>query len=278
MPTPEQVKQNVAGVFDRAAATYDQTGPDYFTTFGRIVVAAAALQPGERVLDIGSGRGAVLLPAAAAVGPDGRVDGVDLAPGMVSLLSADIARLGVSNASVVLGDAETPPVTGTYDVVVSGLVLFFLPDPAAALRGYRRLLRADGRLAFSSFSRDDDRWGPVYRLIGAFVPPDESPLPRPADADGPFASDLNVTELVTAAGFVDVGNSHHPHVTSLASKEDWWTWAWSHGMRGRLERIPPEQLDDTKDAIYQAIDDIAEPDGSVTVRMSIRVTTARTPA
>ena len=143
MPTDEQAKQYVAGIFDRASETYDQTGVDYFGSLGRLVASAAELRPGERVLDVGSGRGAVLLPAAQAVGPSGSVDGVDLAPGMVTRLSADLDRLGRDNATVVLGDAQDPPVQGPYDVVVSGMVLFFLPDPTVAVRRYRELLRAE---------------------------------------------------------------------------------------------------------------------------------------
>lgn len=274
MPTPEEMKQAVIGVFDRASATYDQTGVDYFTRFGAILTAAAALQPGERVLDIGSGRGAVLLPAAAAVAPDGRVDGVDLAPGMVERLSADLVRLGITNASVVVGDAEHPPVEGPYDVVVSGLVLFFLPDPAGALGVYRSLLRPGGRLAFSSFSGDDDRWKAVYAAVTPLIPPDAPPLQRPVALSGPFSSDDACTEMVEGAGFSDVRQAHHEHVTKFVNKDDWWRWSWSHGMLAFWERVPVAAVEDARSAAYQAIDGILDPDGTITIRQSIRVTTA----
>src|SRR3954453_10543312 len=112
MPTDDQIKQKIAGIFDRASETYEQTGVDYFGPLGRLLVGAARLSSGERVLDVGSGRGAVLLPAAEAVGPGGFVDGVDLAPGMVERLSADLYRFGVTNAAVTLGAAQAPPVEG----------------------------------------------------------------------------------------------------------------------------------------------------------------------
>ncbi len=82
-PTPEQMKAGVAGVFDRAAATYDQVGVDFFRPIGRFLVSRTAPRPGERILDLGCGRGASALPAAEAVGPTGAVLATDLAPTMV---------------------------------------------------------------------------------------------------------------------------------------------------------------------------------------------------
>jgi hypothetical protein len=70
-------QQTVAAIFDRAAATYDLVGPPFFAHFGRRLVELARLAPGERVLDIATGRGAVLFPASEAVGPSGRVTGTE---------------------------------------------------------------------------------------------------------------------------------------------------------------------------------------------------------
>jgi ubiquinone/menaquinone biosynthesis C-methylase UbiE len=72
-------KAETAGVFSRVAPTYDTVIP-FFQTFGRHLVAAASLRPGERVLDLACGRGAVLFPAALAVGEQGSVLGIDIAP------------------------------------------------------------------------------------------------------------------------------------------------------------------------------------------------------
>ena len=113
-----------AEVFDRAAPTYDRVGVAFFSTFGRALVDAAAVRPGESVLDVGCGRGAVLGPAASAVGPTGRAVGVDLAPSMVALTAADLADQ--PHVTVAQADAAAlPPELGTFDAVVSSLVLFF---------------------------------------------------------------------------------------------------------------------------------------------------------
>lgn len=271
MPTPDAIKLLASGLFDRASATYDQTGNDFFSTFGRWVVDAADLQPGDRVLDLGSGRGAVLLPAARAVGPEGRVDGVDLAPGMVERLRADIADL--PQATVIEGDAENPPVTGPYDAVLAGLLLFFLPDPLSALKNYRALLRPGGRLAFSSFQTEDTRWKPVFAAAGTLL---TGPAPeRPGLQQ--FSSDDVVTELVGEAGYIDVVHDNREHATPFASKDDWWRWTWSHGGLAFWERIPRDRVDEAKSLAYQAIDDTFGPGADLAARTVIRVTSARRP-
>ncbi|MBW6439200.1 hypothetical protein KZ829_36295 [Actinoplanes hulinensis] len=60
-------------IFNEAADDYDSVGVDFFSPFGAALAEAAAIAPGERVLDVGCGRGTVLFPAAAATGPPGRV-------------------------------------------------------------------------------------------------------------------------------------------------------------------------------------------------------------
>jgi O-methyltransferase/aklanonic acid methyltransferase len=69
-------KEHIAGVFSRAASAYDRVGPQFFTHFGRRFVDLAEITPGARVLDIASGRGAILFPAAEQVGTDGSVIGI----------------------------------------------------------------------------------------------------------------------------------------------------------------------------------------------------------
>ena len=97
--------REVAAVFGRTADRYDSVIP-FFTSFGALLVEAAALEPGQRVLDMGCGRGATLLPASVAVGPMGRVVGIDLAEEMVALLGADLEAAGVENATVRVGNAQ----------------------------------------------------------------------------------------------------------------------------------------------------------------------------
>lgn len=72
-----QRKRQVAGLFDRASGTFDQVGPRFFSYFGRRLVEIAQIPSGSRVLDVATGRGALLFPAADSVGPHGQVTGID---------------------------------------------------------------------------------------------------------------------------------------------------------------------------------------------------------
>jgi len=81
--------------FDRAAETYDRVGVDLFQPIAARLLEGLEPKVGERVLDIGCGRGAVLVPLAAAVGRTGRATGLDLAPQMVAAAADEAARAGL---------------------------------------------------------------------------------------------------------------------------------------------------------------------------------------
>jgi ubiquinone/menaquinone biosynthesis C-methylase UbiE len=271
-----RAKAVLAGVFDRAAATYDQVGVPFFTPAGAALVAAADLRPGERVLDVGCGRGSSLLPAAEAVGPAGRVTGLDLAPGMVAAARAEAERRGLRHVEVRVGDAEDPDLPpGSVDAVLAGLVLFFLPDPAAAVRRYARLLRPGGRLAVSTFAESTPQDEAAYRrlLSGvlALLPP--APEPGPDDPPPPerrLRTRESLLDLVGGAGFTDVRFVERDFPVEFDTPRRLWDWAWSHGMRGLLESVPADRLDEARAAFLAAAEDVR----SLTYR--VRFTTALT--
>ena len=188
----------VAGVFGRAAQTYDRVGVEMFGPIAERLVAELDPRPGERVLDVGCGRGAVLLRAAARVGPTGVVDGVDLAPQMVEAAREEARAAGL-DVDVRVGDAQAPPPgRGPYDVVACSLVIFFLPDPAAALRAWRDLQVDGGRLGLTTFAGYDEAWRAVDAVFTAHLPPEVKEA-RARVGAGPFGSDEGVEALVRDA-------------------------------------------------------------------------------
>jgi ubiquinone/menaquinone biosynthesis C-methylase UbiE len=257
----------VIGVFDEAAASYDSVGVEFFTPMGAELVRRAAIRPGEHVLDVGCGRGAVLLPAAAAVGPTGRVVGTDLAPDMVARTAAATAHLPA--VSVRVGDAQAPAFDpGTFDVVTAGLVLFFLPDPPAALAAYRNLLRPGGRLAFSSFAAYDPRFQRAMKALAAHAPG----LAAPPPLHEMFGSEQQLRTAL--AGYAAVRISEFTQVSRFADVEQWATWVASHGGRQVLRAIPAELLPAATEAAGAELAAARTDDGAFQLTTTIRVVVA----
>ena len=105
------------------------------------------LEPGELVLDLGSGAGTDSLVAAQMVGPAGSVVGIDMTPEMLAKARASAAELGATNLEFVEAEAERLPFAdGSFDVVISNGVIDLIPDKDAVFAELFRVLRPGGRI------------------------------------------------------------------------------------------------------------------------------------
>lgn len=142
------------------------------------LLALAAPARGEVVLDVACGAGVMAVAAARAVGPAGRVLGVDLADAMVQASRQRALDLGLAQAVFERMDAEQLQLPdASVDVALCALGLMYVPDPDAALRELHRVLRPGGRAVLAVWGeRARCGWASLFGIVDAEVKSEVCPL------------------------------------------------------------------------------------------------------
>jgi len=157
-------------------------------------LAFADAKAGETVLDLGSGAGIDCFLAARAVGPTGRVVGVDMTPTMIERARANAVKAAMPNVEFRLGEIEHLPVAdGTIDLVISNCVVNLSPDKPQVFREALRALKPGGRMLVSD-------------LVWNVAPPEN--IRKSVDALVGCVAGASLRQeyldLMAAAGFTDV--------------------------------------------------------------------------
>jgi SAM-dependent methyltransferase len=157
-------------------------------------ITLATLQPGEIVLDLGSGGGIDCFLAARRVGESGHVIGVDMTVEMIEKARANKEKLGASNVEFRLGEIEHLPVADhSVDVIISNCVINLSPDKPQVFRETYRALKPGGRLAVSDIVTDGPLPEPIRNSLSAWA--------------GCVAGALDIKDYTAAieqSGFVDI--------------------------------------------------------------------------
>jgi SAM-dependent methyltransferase len=157
-------------------------------------VTLAGLQPGETVLDLGSGGGIDCFLAAKQVGPEGQVIGVDMTPDMLEKARANARHMGVENVEFRLGEIEHLPVADeSVDVIISNCVINLSPDKPQVFREAYRALRPGGRLMVSDIVTRVELPPEIKQDLGSWA----------ACVAGAWL-DRDYVAAIEAAGFVEV--------------------------------------------------------------------------
>jgi ubiquinone/menaquinone biosynthesis C-methylase UbiE len=253
-PDASAKKQALEGVFDRAASIY--AGVPYFPVLGQWLVDLAELPAGAHVLDVACGHGAVLIPAARQVGPRGQVTGIDLSGGMVQAASAAIDRLGLTQAQALRMDAERLEFRdASFDFVLCGFSLQFLPHLDDALSGFRRVLKPAGRVVVTTWGREGDeswRWyrdlRQAYQAVAKL-------------SSNSFDRSEDLLDRFSRAGFGEIRIIPRELDVIYATEEEWWAMQWSVSARAGLERLEPGQLERLKADVFERMQALRQADG-----------------
>jgi len=157
-------------------------------------VALASLNPGETVVDLGSGGGFDCFLAAKQVGESGQVIGVDMTPDMLSKARSNAEKMGTKNVEFRLGEIEHLPVAdNTADIIMSNCVINLSPEKSKVYREALRILKPGGRLAISDI------------VATAPLPPDiQQNLALVSACVGGAATIDDTKEMLQEAGFGDI--------------------------------------------------------------------------
>lgn len=189
--------------------------------FGDDILAAAAITPTDRVLDIGCGTGG-FTRAAARLAARGEALGVDIGRPLVEAARAQAAAEGPANVRFEQADAQVHPFApASVDVVLSRFGIMFFDDPAAAFANVRRAVVDGGRLAFVCWrALEHNPWTAISRatLSEHLGPADLGP----PDAPGPFslADPGRIRSVLAAGGFTSVIVDEVVHPMWLGSDAD----------------------------------------------------------
>jgi ubiquinone/menaquinone biosynthesis C-methylase UbiE len=262
MSDPSTPKANeLVDVFTRASGRFDQEeGIRRFGHFGRRLVGAAGLHPGAQVLDVATGRGAVLFPAADRVGPSGRVVGIDLAPGMIEATRQDLRRRGLANVEVRVMNAEQLDFpTDSFDALLCGFGVMFFPHLDQVLAEFRRVLKPGSIVAVSTWATP----GPLYAW--------EEDLWRRYGIADQYPSKLHVQSLseppelasvLEGAGFREVEVRLEVDEVTHPDEAQWWARTLANAVtRTALESLGADALDRFRAEAYAHLGRLLGPDG-----------------
>jgi SAM-dependent methyltransferase len=235
--------------------------------FGSQVVAALAPQPGDRVLDVGCGNGALSLAIAPLVAPAGRVFGLDISGPMIEVAAQRAHAARSSNAIFEQGDAQTYHLEeASFDAMVSRFGVMFFDDPDAAFANLARSLRRGGRTVLTCWQ---DVLANEWLMVPAGAALAHVPMPDLGEAGqpGPFslAEPDRLRSILSRAGFADVNvNDLRCPMRMGSTVEDTVSFMQGTDMATALMAdVSDEVAAAAWAAVRQALEPYAGPDGVV---------------
>ncbi|MHA6205949.1 class I SAM-dependent methyltransferase [Dyella soli] len=262
------IPDSADALFSRMADQFDRHPLSFWSLLGQRLVELTGLKPGQHVLDIGSGTGAVAIPAAQAVYPGGSVLGIDIAKRMVDVAGRRARDAGAHRLSFHHADAITFATRRRLDAILGGFSLFFIEDMPAALERFRDWMKPTSSWSFSFWSRQP--FAPLGDMLledlGALLPGLAADM---AAIRHRVADQTTLTNL-----FADFGGQvslvselHHFPVGTI---DLWWDLVMHSDMRGLIERIDPMQRERLKRRHFHRVEERFGKNTFLTVELPVR--------
>jgi ubiquinone/menaquinone biosynthesis C-methylase UbiE len=252
-------KPMIEELFDGAAARYDHEGPGIFQNWGARLVELLGLVGGERVLDVATGRGAVLLAAAPLVGKYGRVVGVDLSQGMLEETDSAARQLGYDNFELYKMDAEHLEFRDEiFDVVTCAFSLFFFPAQATALHEMQRVLKTGGTFGATTFGTTPPPFNPGWQTFAEQMRAYNMAVRTPGRVT---YTPEEFQAVLANAGFARVETRLEVYDVVFPNEETWWAFQFTLGNRVALMRMAEETRAKFKDEYLAKVRPLFREDG-----------------
>jgi ubiquinone/menaquinone biosynthesis C-methylase UbiE len=240
--------QRAAHAYSAAADHFTLATLGFWDRFGSETVSRVHLAPGMTVLDLCCGAGASAIPAAHAVGPAGRVLGIDVAAPLLDLARARAAREELSNIEFRDGDAtQTRLQDGTFDAVVCVFGVFFAQDMTAFVAEMWRLVRPGGVLAVTT-------WGaglfePANSYFWECIRQVEPSVYKKFNPWDEITTPAALAELLTGAGVprptVEAVEARH----HLEHPDSFWDIVLGSGFRATIDALSSDQRDRVRESL-----------------------------
>ncbi len=232
-------KQRIMNLFDCVSPEFGEGASGYFDHFGQRLVERAHLRTGERILDVATGKGAVLVSAVRLLGPEQMV-GIDLSKKMLQeaqkRLPPEVQLLQMDAESLTFPDQS-------FDVIFCAFALYFFPHLPETLAQFKRMLKPHGRLACSTFSTSNclTEWVQMRaHELGA-------------------SDNLRVNHLDTKEKILDLFTQNHWNQIEIHKEstpccfenvDAWWASLSTHGVKAILDQLSPSNLEILRAAAY----------------------------
>jgi ubiquinone/menaquinone biosynthesis C-methylase UbiE len=235
-------------------------------------------RPGQTILELAAGPGETGFLAAERVGANGRLISTDLSAGMIEAARRGAEARGLGNVELRVMDAQQADLPDAcVDGVISRFGVMLMPEPGAAMRGAKRVLREGGRLAYAVWGPPDaNPWLTI--LVGAVLQTGHAPPGDPFGPGGPFSlaePDAN-RALLDGAGFSEVQIEEIPGAMRYKDVDHYWNVqsSVSGPLAVLIASLPADEVDAIKTALAPALARFQSKDGLNLPSLAIGISAA----